>query len=39
MPSPDLVQQLQRLFGIEGFRPGQLSAIESVLERKDVLCV
>ncbi|MCU1309945.1 MAG: recQ [Candidatus Angelobacter sp.] len=39
MPSPDLVHQLQRLFGIEGFRPGQQSAIESVLERKDVLCV
>src|SRR3954452_18070669 len=39
MPSPDLVQQLQRLFGIEDFRPGHQKAIESVFERRDVLCV
>ncbi|MCU1285137.1 MAG: recQ [Acidobacteriales bacterium] len=39
MPSPDLVQQLQQLFGIESFRPGQQQAVESILNSKDVLCV
>lgn len=35
----DLREQLQEIFGLEEFRPGQREVIEDVLAGKDVLCV
>jgi ATP-dependent DNA helicase RecQ len=35
----ELRQQLQSSFGLDDFRPAQRGVIESVLEKRDVLCV
>ncbi len=37
--STDLERALRERFGLERFRPGQREVIETVLERRDVLCV
>src|SRR3954471_10841362 len=36
---PDLRDQLQEHFGLDGFRPSQREVIEDILAGKDVLCV
>lgn len=36
---PDLREQLQSVFGLDDFRPGQREVIEEVLAGTDVLCV
>jgi ATP-dependent DNA helicase RecQ len=38
-PQIDLEQTLQESFGLERFRPGQREVIETVLAKRDVLCV